>query len=217
MRIIKILLLPFTLFFIFTLSGCESTYYAAMEKVGQHKRDILVDRVESASESQEEAQQEFKDALTHLTTLINFDGGDLAKQYSISEGHFEASKEAAQEVSDNIASIESVAEALFEEWQDEIDLYSSASLKIQSQGKLKDTQRKYRTLIKAMHTAEKRMGPVLTALQDNVLFLKHNLNAKAIGALQGEYQTIKRDVQRLINDMNAAIKQSNKFIEQIKE
>lgn len=202
---------------LFTLSACESTYYAAMEKVGQHKRDILVDRVESASESQEEAQQEFKDALTHLSTLINFDGDDLARQYDISKNHFEESKAAAEDVTKRIDSIESVANALFEEWQDEIDLYQNASFKLQSQQQLRQTKQRYQQLIGAMHKAEKRMQPVLSALQDNVLFLKHNLNAKAIGALQGEFNTIKRDVQRLIDDMNKAIKQSAIFIEQIKE
>lgn len=202
---------------LFTLASCESTYYAAMEKVGQHKRDILVDRVESASEAQEEAQAEFKDALTHLSLLINFDGGDLAQQYVLSQSHFDASKSAADEVSNKIQAIENVAEALFEEWQEEIDLYSSASLKAQSQVKLASTQRQYRSLLKAMYAAEKRMSPVLAALQDNVLFLKHNLNAKAIGAIQGEYQTIKRDIERLINDMNVAIKQSNNFVQQITE
>jgi hypothetical protein len=208
----------FIILFSFTaLFGCESTYYAAMEKVGQHKRDILVDRVESASEAQEEAQAEFKDALTHLSLLINFDGGNLAQQYELSQSHFDASKSAANEVSNKIQAIENVAEALFEEWQEEIDLYSSASLKAQSQAKLASTQRQYSSLLKAMYAAEKRMSPVLAALQDNVLFLKHNLNAKAIGAIQGEYQTIKRDIERLINDMNVAIKQSNNFVQQITE
>ena len=199
------------------LSGCETTYYAALEKVGLHKRDILIDRVESASSSQQEAQQEFKDALTHLSSLINFDGGDLAQQYELSQSHYDSSLSAANDVSDNISSIESVAEALFDEWQSEIDLYSSANLKAQSQSKLKSTQRNYQNLLSSMRKAESRMSPVLSSLQDNVLFLKHNLNAKAVGALQGEYLTIKRDVQRLIDDMNAAIEQSNSFVEQITE
>ncbi len=30
-------------------SGCQSTYYGFMEKMGSHKRDILVDRVEEAN------------------------------------------------------------------------------------------------------------------------------------------------------------------------
>lgn len=200
-----------------SISGCESTYYAAMEKVGQHKRDILVDRVENANDAQQEAQQEFSDALTHLTSLIDFDGDELNKQYEISKTHFEQSTEAAELVSERIRSIEKVAMALFEEWQEEINLYSSTTLKNQSQSKLEATKSRYRKLIKVMHNAENRMPPVLSALQDNVLFLKHNLNAKAVGALEGEFKNIKRDVQRLINDMNVAIKQSNEFIEQIKQ
>lgn len=198
------------------ITGCESTYYAAMEKVGTHKRDILVDRVEDANEAQIEAQEEFQDALTHLTSLINFDGGELAAQYEVSKDHFEASQSAAEDVSGRISAIEDVADALFEEWQEEIELYSNASLKSQSQKQLRDTKRQYNSVVRAMRKAEDRMYPVLEKLQDNVLFLKHNLNAKAIGALQGEYKSIQRDVQVLINDMNAAIEQSNQFIEQIK-
>ena len=213
----NILSIVFILLSVNALSGCENTYYAAMEKVGLHKRDILIDRVESASTSQQEAQQEFKDALTHLSNLINFDGGDLAEQYELSQSHYDASQSAAKDVSDKIESIESVAEALFDEWQSEIDLYSSTNLKAQSQAKLRTTQRNYQNLLKSMRKAENRMVPVLSSLQDNVLFLKHNLNAKAIGALQGEYLIIKRDVQRLIDDMNSAIEQSNSFVAQITE
>ena len=61
------------------------------------------------------------------------------------------------------------------------------------------------------------MAPVLTALKDNSLFLKHNLNAKAVGALQGEMLSIKKDVSVLINDMNVAIEQSQKFIDMLEK
>ena len=60
------------------------------------------------------------------------------------------------------------------------------------------------------------MQPVLTALNDNVLYLKHNLNASAIGALQGEFDKIKRDIELLIKEMNGAIAQSSEFIDTIK-
>ena len=200
---------------LFTLSACESTYYAAMEKVGQHKRDILVDRVESASESQEEAQQEFKDALTHLSTLINFDGDDLARQYDISKNHFEESKAAAEDVTKRIDSIESVANALFEEWQDELSQYSNANLKRDSEQKLKQTQRQFSKLLKSMRRSEAKMQPVLDSLKDNVLYLKHNLNAQAVAAIRGEFDSLKVDIQNLINDMNRSIADSNAFIEQM--
>ena len=59
------------------VTGCQSAYYATMEKFGVHKREILVDRVEETKESQEESQKEFQSALERLTTLINFNGGEL--------------------------------------------------------------------------------------------------------------------------------------------
>ena len=45
-----------TLLGILLVSGCETAYYSAMEQVGVHKRDILVDRVDEASEAQEDAK-----------------------------------------------------------------------------------------------------------------------------------------------------------------
>lgn len=202
---------------VLTISGCSSAYYSAMEKVGIHKRDIMVDRVEEAKESQQEAQEQFKSALEEMTALINFDGGELETQYNVIQEQYEDSKEAAELVSVRIESIEDVSDALFEEWQDEIEQISSSSLKRQSTSKLKETQRRYRTLIKSMRKAESKMDPVLSALKDNSLFLKHNLNAKAVGALQGEMVSIEKDVSALIKDMNAAIEQSQKFIDMLEK
>ena len=45
------------------LSACASPYYNVMEQLGFPKRDILVDRVEEARDSQEQAAKHFKDAL----------------------------------------------------------------------------------------------------------------------------------------------------------
>jgi len=203
----------FVILFVLSLSACQSAYYSAMETVGQHKRDIMLDRVENAQDAQKDAQKQFKSALEQLSELITYDGGDLAEQYEATKEQYDASKEASEEVAQRIASIEDVAEALFDEWQNEIEQYSSNSLRRQSQSKLKDTQRKYRSLIKSMHRAQDKMSPVLAALKDNTLYLKHNLNARAIGALQGEYKSIKRDVEVLIKEMNVAINQSEEFIE----
>jgi hypothetical protein len=198
------------------LAGCQSAYYSAMEKVGVHKRDIMLDRVEDAQTSQEDAQVQFKSALEQLTQLISYDGGDLATQYEMVNDQYLASKASADEVTSRIDAIESVADALFDEWNDEIQQYASNSLKQQSQQKLRETERTYQRLIKSMHRAKDRMAPVLSALKDNSLYLKHNLNAQAIGALQGEYKTIKRDVESLVADMSQAIEQSQQFIDLLK-
>mgnify|MGYP000657497350 CR=1 FL=1 len=208
----KLLLVSIVVF----LAACQSAYYAAWEKVGVEKRDILVDRVEDAKDSQEEAQQQFSSALEEFSTLINFDGGELQEVYEQLKDQYEASEESADLVTSRIDKVESVAEALFDEWQDELEKYTNATLKRDSQRKLKDTQRRYKSLLSAMRRAESKMPPVLEALEDNVLYLKHNLNASAIGALQGEFNGIKREINQLVSEMNKAISESNNFISSMK-
>ncbi len=205
-----------SVFLVLLLSACQSTYYSIWESVGVEKRDILVDRVESVNEAQEEAQEQFTSALEELSALINFDGGELQDAYEQIKDQYEASNDSAERLTSRIEKVESVAEALFDEWQEELQQYSNESLRRDSERKLKETQRRYNSLIKAMHRSAEKMQPVLTALNDNVLYLKHNLNASAIGALQGEFDKIRRDIQLLINEMNSAIAQSSEFINSIK-
>ena len=119
------------------LVGCSSAYYGTMEKLGYHKRDLMVSRVESARDAQQDAKEEFE---------------------------------------------------------------------------LKQTQRQYSQLIGAMKRAEKKMEPVLLAFHDQVLFLKHNLNARAIASLQTELVSVEAEVNSLIRDMEASIKEADVFI-----
>ena len=199
------------------LSACQSMYYDAMEQVGYHKRDILVDRVEDVQDAQKDAKEQFSSALEQYQQLIKIQDQDLLDKYNALNDEFEDSKKAAEEVSERINAVQSVSEALFEEWEDELALYSNASLKKQSAQKLAATKKKYNTLIKSMRQAESRMQPVLAALQDQVLYLKHNLNARAIYGLKGELRTIETNVARLIKDMEASIAQSEAFIAELNQ
>lgn len=199
------------------LTGCQSAYYGAMEKVGVHKRDILVDRVDSAREAQTDAQEEFKSALQRLDELLQFDGGELESRYEALNDDYESSKKAAKRVNDRIDAIDDVAQALFDEWQDELSLYSNDKMRRESERSLRDTERRYKSLLASMERAAATMDPVLAKLQDNVLFLKHNLNASAVDAIRGEYDSLQTDIQLLIREMETAIAESNQFIEAMKE
>ncbi|MEZ9514898.1 DUF2959 domain-containing protein [Vibrio splendidus] len=202
---------------IFSLTGCQSAYYSAMEQVGYHKRDIMVDRVEDAKESQQDAQEELTSALEALSSLTNFSGGDLEDMYNQINDKYQDSEKAAQNVSDRIAAIEDVSDALFTEWQSELDLYTSDSLRRSSEQKLRETQSSYKTMLSAMKRAEKKMDPVLNTLRDNTLYLKHNLNASAVGSLQGEFMSLEKDIAYAIEQMNAAIAESDKFLDQLNQ
>lgn len=197
------------------LSACQSAYYNAMEKVGYHKRDIMIDRVEEAQEAQSDAKEQFASALERYQQLITIEDQDLLEKYNQLNDEFEDSQSAAESVTDRINAVAAVSEALFEEWQEELDLYSNASLKRQSAQQMAATQKKYQQLMASMRKAESKMTPVLNALQDQVLYLKHNLNARAIDGLKGELKTIESDVARLIQEMEKSIAQSQAFITEL--
>jgi hypothetical protein len=199
------------------ISGCSGTYYNAMEKAGYHKRDILVSRVEKARDSQEEAQEQFTSALAQFGSVVKIDDSNLKSAYEKLNAEYEDSEEAAEDVSDRIDNVESVSKALFREWEEELELFQNKSLRATSQKKFKATQQRYSQMIATMHKAEVSMDPVLKTFRDNVLFLKHNLNAQAIGALRGEFSSLSADIDQLIGKMNTSIESSNKFIAEMGE
>lgn len=214
-QILRNTLMSLTLALPLLLSGCADTYYDAMEKVGVHKRDIMIDRVENARDAQEEAQEQFQSALEQFNSVVQLEETDLKRSYDKLNAEFEASKDAAENVSSRIDKVEAVAGALFEEWEDELELYKNLEFRRSSKAKLEKTKTRYREMLASMHRAEKSMDPVLEIFQDNVLYLKHNLNAQAIGSLKGEFASLQREIGRLVSQMNQAIENSNRFIADI--
>ncbi|HSF08551.1 MAG TPA: DUF2959 domain-containing protein [Nitrospirales bacterium] len=192
--------------------GCQSIYYDAMEKIGYHKRDLLVSDVKKARDAQQEAKEQFKSALDRFTKTLNIEGGELQDKYDVLNAEYEQSEAKAQAVRDRIASVEDVSEALFDEWEAELKEYSSTALRKNSQKQLTQTRTQYAQLIKAMKRAETKMDPVLAKFKDQVLFLKHNLNAQAIASLKSELVSVEGNIASLIKEMEASIKEADSFI-----
>lgn len=194
------------------LSACSTLYYEGLEKIGIPKRDVMVHRVEKARDTQEETKEQFKSALAQFTAVTNFRGGNLEEVYTQLNDEYEASVLKAEEVRSRIEDIEDVSQALFVEWEQEITQYSNANFKRSSQEKLNATKKHYQQLIASMKNAEAKIAPILTVFKDQVMFLKHNLNAQAISSLKGELGNIESDVSILIAAMEKSINEANAFI-----
>lgn len=187
-------------------------YYRARESFGSHKRNIVVYRVEDARDSLEDARTQFVSALDKFSSVVQFDGGSLEDKYTELRHELDYSQLRAKAVSDRICAVEDVATTLFDEWQSELDQYSSRSLRRASRQQLKLTRQHYNRLMKAMHQAEAKIAPVLRAFKDQVLFLKHNLNAQAIASLHHELKSIGMDIAALIRTMEKSIFEANAFV-----
>lgn len=193
--------------------GCRTAYYSTMEKFGVYKRDILKKEVVKARDEQKAASEQFKDALTRIREMYQFNGGDLEKTYDSLKRDYDKSASRAKAVRERINDVETVASDLFAEWEKEIKQINTASLRQNSTEKLRDTRARYDEMLAALKKAESSMDPVLTRFNDQVLYLKHNLNAAAIASLKGESINIQNEISRLLQDMNTAIAQADKFIQ----
>jgi hypothetical protein len=205
--------LPLLAAFLLLLTGCTRLYYASMEKIGKEKRDILVQRILDGRKDQEQAKKQFQTTLEAFQALTGFDGGDLEKTYHRLDGEFKDAESRARKVHERIESIDKVANDLFREWNSEIEKMGSTSLRSQSRGMLRDTEQRYQVLIEKMRATGKRMEPVLGRFRDQVLFLKHNLNSRAIRSLKKTSLEIDRDVSVLVKDLEASIQEADRFIE----
>lgn len=194
------------------LAACTSTYYRALESVGIEKRDILVDRIDDTRNAQNDAKEQFSSALEQYRSVVAFEGGDLEDAYDRLNSEYEKSERRAEEVRRRIDSVEKVAGDLFDEWEDEIGQYSDPDLARRSNQLLEETRDQYGEVITAMHRAEETMDPVLALFNDQVMFLRHNLNARAIGSLENELGEIEQATGTLIAEMERAIAEANAFI-----
>jgi len=196
-----------------SLGACQTIQYEALEAVGIEKRGILEARVEAASEAQDEAGEQFQTTLERFRSVVEFDGGDLERAYRRLDREYERSVDRAEAVTERIEAVERVADDLFEEWEQELEAYSRADLRARSRELLEQTRSRYAGMIAAMRRAEQTIDPVLQSFEDQVLFLKHNLNSMAIDAIRGELAAIESETEDLLAAMRESIAEADRFIE----
>ena len=202
-----------------TVVGCQTTrnaYYNAWEKYGGYaKRERLVDNVKAARAEQVEAKKEFTTALQQFKSVVNFQGGNLEATYNKLNSDYQQCEAQAEEVRDKIKSVKTVADALFSEWKGDIAEMSDPQLKTANQKLMDQTKQNYKEMIARMDAAAASMDPVLRSFKDRVLFLKGNLNAMAIASLKGKEVELGGDIDKLLKQMDASIKEADEFIAQL--
>ncbi|BBO87819.1 DUF2959 family protein [Desulfosarcina ovata] len=201
--------------FVLLTVSCQTTYYAVWEKLGKEKRHLLKDNVEKVREEQAEASDQFASVVERIKSMYGFDGGDLEDVYAELNQDYHTCEQRAEAVRDRIDNVEQIAEDLFSEWAAEIDTIENVKLKTKSRTSLLDTRDRFARLQRSMAKAEASMAPVLNNLHDYVLYLKHNLNAQAVGSLKREVADIETEVSALIGDMNRSIREAEAFAQTI--
>jgi len=195
----------------FLSKSIRKVYYSTRESIGDHKREIVVYQVEQACISLQETKEEFEETLERFKSLVCVNDSGLDHRYNLLNRQYQFCRSKSDAVSNKIRAIQEVSEALFIEWESELDQYSNRALRNSSKQQLKAARQNYARLIKAMQRAESKIHPVLAAFKDQVLYLKHNLNSRAIAALQHEFIEMSVDISQLILAMDQTIQEASRF------
>ncbi len=183
-----------------------------IESLWAEPREVLVDRVEDARDAQQETIQEFQTAMEQFKAVTGFEGGELEKQYEVLNAAYERSLAAYQRIDDRVDAVVHAANALLDEWRSELKDYHDPKLRRLAERQFDETRHQAEQVIAALRRVEQRGKPVLDLFRDQVLYLKHNLNAMAIDSLDKERIKVEADVNQLIGEMRAAIAEANRFI-----
>ena len=178
-------------------------------------RDVLITRVEAASEAQQETAKEFRSALEEFKSVTNFSGGNLEAKFNKLNAAYKDSEDAANNVRSRVDRVVDATNKLLKEWREELDQYHDPAFKKRATTQFDQTRLKAEQLISAMRKAESKTYPVLSAFRDQVLFLKHNLNMQAISSIELESASIEQDVAELIRDMETSISEAEEFVKEL--
>jgi hypothetical protein len=183
-----------------------------MQTLGKEKRDILIGRVKDAKKDQQQTKEQIKTTMQSFEELTGFQGGSLEKNYKRLNSDYESADAQARKLHEKVDSIDQVSKDLFKEWQTEINEMGNAKLKTQSAVMLRNAKTRQAEYMRSMHRTEDQITPVLAAFHDQVLFLKHNLNARAIGSLKGTSASINTDVADLMQSIDGSMQEADRLI-----
>jgi len=190
------------------LTGCGSAYKAS----GQYKRDLLLDRIEKVRVSHEKAKTQFQQVLEQYSSIIEANSGQIRGEYNKLSKEYVKALAINDEISKKVKDVESVGKPLFKGWEKELDEYQNERMRRASEEQLDTTRSRYLKLVHSIKSSKNKVNDVLKSMNDQVLFLSHNLNKKALSVIKRDVEGVKVEVNELIGQIDEAIKESGEFI-----
>lgn len=199
------------------LTGCKSFYYDALEHTGIHKRDLLMQRIEKVRDAQTAAQKQFEATLLEYRSVVLFQSGDLNERQAQLEEDYRAAQLRARNVRYHLQGVDSVADDLFSEWKAELKGYRTAELRRAAEADYDRTRQQYQALRDQLNETEARLQPLLDLLGDQMLSLRHSLNARTISRSSDAYTQLEHDMKSLFEEMTRANDQADMFIRRLRD
>jgi hypothetical protein len=175
-------------------------------------RDSLSRAVEDARGALAYSGRGYEGAAERFRDLTALDGGALERAYDTQAALYREQSAAAARVRARVDEVEAAGQALFAEWEAELGQYAADSLRAQSRARFGEARQRYDRMLAAMREAERAAAPALAALRDRTLALKHALNARAVGALDGTATAVRVEADAVREATARAVAEADRFL-----
>lgn len=193
------------------LIGCGGGAY---KTTGQYKRDLLLNRIKKVRQSHERAKNQFEVVLANYSRIIDANAGDIRAEYNKLNRECRRVQAVTKEIRRRVKDVEDIGKPLFREWEDELEEYENEMIRRSSEEQLEETRKEYLKLVHLIRASEVKIINVLDSLNDQVLFLSHNLNPKALSSFKDKGSPLKTEVAELVLHMEKVIDEADAFADQ---
>jgi len=198
---------------ILSSQGCNNSLgYSFQEAMGTPKRQVLLSRVQDTRDSLKETKKTFASAMQQFGSVYKESGAKLENKYVILKKEYDTCNSKASELRGQIANVKSIGQVLFQEWQKELDQFTNEQMRKLSEVKMQQTREKYVTMTDSMDRVSARITPVMNSMNDQLLNIKHSLNALIVVSLEEELTQLRGHMDSLSADIDASVNHCNAFI-----
>ncbi len=197
------------------LASCQGMHVAFLKFGSADRKEALIAEVRKVQELQYETEEDFVATMGLFRQLVEADAEQLEKLYGDLRDGVDDCQGDVEALEKRVASVESLATKLFEEWRAELELFTHPDVRVKSETMLEDTVERYARLREALLRSQQALEPVQAAFQDYVLFFNHNLNPRAIATLEDTYPRFIEDVTKLKGLVEEAVVETDEFVRMV--
>jgi len=194
------------------LAALSHALAAQAQDEGVKRVEQLVKSAGSTVQAIGDAKLQFIKTIDVYNSILAEDAKDRKKLYKKLQSEMAATQEKRAEVGRRADHMRLEAGIVFKSWADSTVGIESPDLRKRSEERLEKTKDRCAEIQSAGQSAVDVYAPVMKALQDQVTYLGHDLNAEAVASLKPDAEKVNAQAQELTKRLDEAIAVANQNI-----
>ncbi len=176
--------------------------------------DDLLTRVEQVQIEAVLSKERSRGAFDALMAIVGpqFDGDAVSAHATLIKAVKESTLQ-AERLEKSVPPLKSTATVVFEEWTRSLESFGNTKLRSHSQERMEETRARCEELVQATVAAQIAYDAFNADLNDHALFLEHDFNSAAVGAIAEQVDQLNFQAAELDKRLEASIVAAKRYIQ----